>query len=126
MAQRISSTQIVKSFQVGTQGTGGTHISDPIDIRDSFISGVASLSYTIALTNGTAGQGTAGSSTFEYLGCPVFDGTYVALGTFGTQGNGPAQSGAYSFTPITIPFIKVKTVVGTSNPIVLTSGFHCR
>lgn len=123
MAQhRITTIPLFKNTTVGALGTAGTAISDPIDLRDISRVGNFSLSYTIA---GGGGQATAGTSIFEYLGCPVFDGTYLAAGTFGSQGATPA-SGIVSFSPVTIPFMKIKMVTGTSNAAVLTAELNVR
>jgi hypothetical protein len=103
-------------------GTAGTVISDPIDLRDISRIGNFSLSYNIA---GGGGATTAGTSTFEYLGCPVFDGTYLAAGTFGSQGAAPS-SGIISFSPVTIPFMKIKMVTGTSNAALVTAELNVR
>jgi hypothetical protein len=125
MAQKITTIPLFKSRLTGTQGTGGTSISDVIPLRDISAVGNFAVSYSIAATNGTAGAGTSGSSVWEYLGCPVFDGTYLALGTFGTFG-ASLPAGAISFSPVTIPFMKIKAVTGTSNPAVITAELHVR
>lgn len=124
MAQ-IKTVALWKGTKVGALGTAGTILSDIIDLRDVDPYPTAfSMSYAIASTNGTAGEGTAGSSVFELLGCATRDGSYVSLGTFGTFGNGPAQSGFISLSPILAPYMKAKAVTGTSNPAVLTSELH--
>lgn len=126
MAHKITTIPLFRSTLTGTQGTGGTSISDPIDLRDISVIGNFALSYGINSTNATAGSGTAGSTLWSYLGCPVFDGAYVAAGTFGTLGADAAQSGIVSFSPPTIPFMKIKAVTGTSNPAVITAELHVR
>lgn len=126
MAHKITTIPLFRNTLTGTQGTGGTSLSDAVDLRDIAAVGSCTLSYAIASTNGTAGAGTAGSSTFEYLGCSFFDGTYVALGTFGTQGAATGQAGVISFTPTMTPFMKIKAVVGTSNPARITAELHVR
>lgn len=117
---RISTISLFKNVSVGALGTAGTLISDPVDLRDISRVGNCSLSWDIA---GGGGAATAGSSTFEYLGCPVFDGTYMAAGTFGTQGVTP-KTGITAFTPVVIPFIKIKVVTGTSNAAILTAELN--
>ena len=124
--QRITTRALFKSTLTGTRGTGGTSISAAIDLRDISAIGNFSVSYGINSTNGTPGAGTAGSTVWEYLGCPVFNGTYVAAGTFGTMGDATAQSGFISFSPPTIPFMKIKAVCGTSSPAVITAELHVR
>lgn len=126
MAQ-IKTVALWKSALTGAQGTAGTALSNIISLLDvDPPPTVFSLSYAIASTNGTAGAGTAGSSTFESMGCATRDGNFVSLGTFGTLGNGPAQSGFISFSPTLAPFMKIKAVTGTSNPVVLTAELHMR
>ena len=118
---------LFKEYLAGTQGTGGTAISEAVDLRDATGTTIG-LTYTIASTNGTAGAGTAGSATFEYQICPVFDGTYYTPinGTIGTAGDGSVQRGGFTITPIPVPFMKIKAVVGTSNPAVITAALHFR
>lgn len=123
MAHKITTIPL---FRSKLTGTGGTSLSDPIDLRDISVIGDFALSYGINSTNGTPGVGTAGSTKWEYLGCPVFDGAYVAAGTFGTMGAETAQTGIVSFSPPTIPFMKIKAVAGTSNPAVITAELHVR
>jgi len=124
--KKITTIPLCKSRLIGTQGTGGTFLSDPIDLRDISAVGNFTMSYGIASTNGTVGAGSSGSSVWEYLGCSVYDGTYVAAGTFATIGAGATESGFVSFTPVTIPFMKIKGVVGTSNPMVATAELNVR
>lgn len=121
MAYKITTIPIWKNTQVGAQGTAGTLLSDPIDMREICAEGACSLSYAIAGTGGA----TAGSTKFEYLGCAEEDGTYIAAGTFGTQG-AAAASGIVSFSPVVIPFMKIKAVSGTSNPALITAELHVR
>jgi hypothetical protein len=123
----IKTIALFKSSKIGAQGTAGTGLSDSIDLKDmSPAPSAFALSYQIASTNGTAGAGTAGSSKFEYMGCVDKNGTYVSLGTFGTQGDGATQSGWLSFSSVVVPFMKIKAVSGTSNPVVLTAELHVR
>lgn len=121
---QINTIPIFKETVCGALGTAGTILSDPIDLREISRVGNYSLSYSI---NG-GGAATAGSSTFEYLGCSVFDGTYIAPtgGTFGTQGNSITQAGILSFSPVTIPFMKIKAVTGTSNLAAFTVELNIR
>lgn len=121
MAFKINTIPIWKNTQVGAKGTAGTALSDTIDLRDIAAVGSFSLTYSIAGTNG----GTAGSTTFESLGCATASGTFVTLGTFGTQG-AAAVSGVVAFTPPVIPFMKIKAVSGTSNPALLTAELNVR
>lgn len=118
----ITTVSLFKNYIIGTQGVAGTGLSDAIDLRDISAVGNFSLSYNI---EGTGGAATAGSSIFEYLGSPTFDGTYTSLGTFGTQGDVPLSS-AIAFTPVTIPFMKIKAVTGTSNALKLTAELNVR
>jgi hypothetical protein len=123
--QKIHTISLFKNQLVGTQGTGGTGISNIIDVRDIAAVGNFSLSYNIVATNGTVGAGSAGSTVWEYLECSVYDGSYVAAGTFGTFG-AVLPSGIIAFTPILAPFIKVKVVSGTSNPAVVNAELNIR
>lgn len=122
----ITTIPLFLSQLTGTRGTGGTALSDAIDMRDIGAEGACAITYSIASTNGTPGEGTAGSSVFSYLGCRSLDGTYVAAGTFGTLGASAAQSGILTFTSIPVPFIKIQGATGTSNPAVITAELHVR
>lgn len=123
MAQRrITTIPLFKSTQVGAGSAGGTSTSDPIDLRDISRTGDFSLSYSIA---GAGGAATAGTSVFQYLGASVFDGTYTTAGTFGSAGASPS-SGIVSFSPVTVPFMKIQCVSGTSAPLLLTAELHVR
>ena len=122
MAKKITTVPLFKNNIIGTQGVAGTGLSDVVDLRDISTIGNFSLSYTLATTGGAA---TAGSSLFSYLGSPTFDGTYTSLGTFGTQGAAPLSS-VVSFTPATIPFMKIRVVTGTSNALKLTAELNVR
>ena len=117
---KITTIALFKNTLCGTKGTGGTILSDPIDLREISAIGNFSLSYGIAGTN----AGTAGTTVFEYLGCPVYDGTYRAAGTFGTFTG--AASGYLSFSPVVTPFMKIKAVSGTSNPALITAELNVR
>lgn len=119
---KITVVPLFKNRIIGTQGVAGTGLSDAVDLQEISSVGNFSLSYTLATTGGSA---TAGSSKFEYLGCPTFDGSYMALGTFGTQGAVPLSS-VVSFSPVTIPFMKIKAVTGTSNALKLTAELNVR
>lgn len=123
MARKINTFPILKSHTMyGTAGT--TKDSNPIDLRDVSAQGDFSLSYTVS-TAGTAS--TCGTTTFSYLGCSVFDGTYIAPtdGTFGTvDENG--GSGILSFSPPVMPFMKIRVAVGTSGTSLVTAALHVR
>jgi len=117
--RKIHTTPLFKSKVTGATGTAGTSLSDPVDLRDISAVGNFSMSYSIAST-----AATAGSTVFEYLGCPVYDGTYVAAGTFGTFGG--IASGIISFSPVTIPFMKIRAVSGTSAVALITAELNVR
>ena len=117
--RKITTIPLFKITVTGASGTAGTSISDPIDLREISAIGNFSLSYGIV---GTAA--TAGSTVFEYLGSPVYDGTYIAAGTFGTFGG--VASGIISFSPVTIPFMKIKAVSGTSAVALITAELNVR
>lgn len=123
MAKRnfITTTPVFKSTSCGATGTAGTILSDPIDLRDTFAQGIASLSYGISST-----AATAGSTLFQYMDCPIYDGTYRDAGTFGTQGAVKGQSGNIGFTITLAPFIKIKCVSGTSAHAQVTAELHVR
>jgi len=120
MAYKINTIPLFLNTLTGAQGTAGTSISDPIDLRDINAVGACAMTYGIAGTNG----GTAGSTVFEYAGSSQFDGTYVAAGTFGTLGG--AGTGIITFTIPAIPFAKIKAVSGTSNPALITAELNVR
>ena len=121
---KITTVNLFLRSRVGTQGTGGTTISDPIDLRD--ISGVGdfTLAYTTATTSGIAG--TVGSSLISYMVAMDNVGTsFWDAGTFGTLGAAPA-TGYLNFTPPVYPFIKIKHVTGTSNALLVTADLNVR
>ena len=107
---------------VGVQGSGGTCLSDPIDMRDLNAEGSCAVTYAI---NGTGGID-AGTSRFSYLGAPYSAGPYSAAGTFGSCGTANGQTGIMTFTPVPVPFIKIQGIVGTSNPAVITAELHVK
>jgi hypothetical protein len=117
----IRTINIWKSTVIGSGSAGGTSLSDPIDLRDISKQGRFSLSYSIAAAGGV---GTAASTVFTYLGCPVYDGTYVTPtgGTCGTV-NG-VGSDIVSISPPVMPFMKVKVVAGTSGTALVTGALH--
>lgn len=120
---KITTIPVFKNTRVGALGTAGTILSDIVDLRDVSAQGNFSLTYGIASTSGV---GTAGSSIFEALVCATREGTFVTGGTFGTQGNGPAQAGILTFSPPVAPFMRVKAVSGTSAPAVITAELNIR
>lgn len=96
---RISTFPVFKNLSLSA-GDSGT--SDPIDLRYCATKGNYSLSHSIAAGTST----TCGTTFFSYTGCSLFDGTYVALGTFGTSG--PTITGKVtSFSPTLVPFMKI-------------------
>ena len=122
MAYRgINTTFLWKEQSVGGQGTAGTVLSDPIDLRETNRQGNLSVSYKIALS-GTFG--TCGSSVLSYLTCPVYDGSYFAAGTFATFGVSATQGHIAISSPPVVPFMKIRQVSGTSAPLVVTAEFH--
>lgn len=120
MAYKITTIPLFKSELTGTKGTGGTSISDKVDLRDLAAVGDCTMRYGIAGTN----SGSAGSTVFEYLSSSIEDGTYIASGTFGTVAG--AGTGLISFTMPAVPFTKIKAVSGTSNPAVITAELNVR
>jgi hypothetical protein len=107
---------------IGTSGTAGTNISDIVNIRDMDSIGKFSLSYGFT---GTAGAlGSAGTTTFEYLGSPTEAGTFVTLGTFGTYGVAAQGPGVMAFTPTLVPFMKIRAISGTCNTAYITAELN--
>jgi len=98
--------------------------SDPIDLREIAEVGSFSLSYNVGTSGGIA---TCGTTNFSYLGCAYYDGTYVAVtaGTFGTVGNA-GGSDIVTISPPLMPFIKIRTSVGSSGTSVVTAQLHVR
>ena len=105
---RITTIPLFKNLSLSA-GDCGT--SDPIDLRYCSSKGTYSLSHSIAAGTST----TCGTTFFSYIGCSLFDGTYVALCTFGTSG--PAIIGKItSFSPTLVPFMKIiATQSGAAN-----------
>jgi hypothetical protein len=118
----INTIPLFKNTIVGARGTAGTSISDPVDLRDIAVKGDISLSYAIAGTGGI----TAGTSSLEYLLASGSNGTFMAMGTFGTTAPAGASGVLSLGTVIVAPFIKVKVVSGTSNPTVVTAELNVR
>jgi hypothetical protein len=108
---------------IGTSGTAGTNISGVVDMRDvDAVIGKYSLSYGFT---GTAGAlGSAGTTTFEYLGSPTEAGTFVTLGTFGTYGVAAQGPGVMAFTPTLVPFMKIRAISGTCNTAYITAELN--
>jgi hypothetical protein len=106
-----------KDIAAGTSG-----YSEAIDLRDIAKDGAFAVSY--AVTPAVAG-GTCGVATLSYECCGVYDGTYVACGTFGTVGTG----GETAFVPITppvAPFIKFKASIGEEGSSNISALLHVR
>ena len=119
---RINTAFLFKSTQINAGSSG---LSDPIDLRDISRQGQFSLSYTVGKV-GTAS--TSGTTTFSYLGCAVFDGTYIAPAnsTFGTQSGTAGGSDIISFSPPVMPFMKIQVNAGTSCSAAITAALHIR
>lgn len=120
MERRIKTFGLFKDTAINA-GTSG--ISGPIDLRDIADNGYFSLSYSVGKVGTST---TAGTVTFEYLGCPVYDGTYVAPtgSLFGTQSGTAGGSDIIPLTPPVIPFIKIRANVGTSCSASVTAQLH--
>lgn len=121
MAERyegINTLNFKKTIAAGTSG-----LSDGFDIRDISKNGNFSLSYITAPSGGAA---TCGSSFFILHGCPVFDGTYVNLGTFGTAAVAAGESGNVSISIPVIPFLKLEGSAGTNGAVILQAFIHVR
>lgn len=114
----INTVNIMKKDILG--GTSG--YSNPIDLRDLAAHGDFGVSYAVAPV--IAGQ-TCGSSVLSYECCGVFDGTYVAAGTFGTAGTG-GGSAVVAITPPVAPFIKFKVSVGAEGSSNINALLHIR
>jgi hypothetical protein len=125
MARRLINTiPLWKATAVGSGSAGGTSLTDPLDLRDISGAGNFSLEYTIAKAGGV---GTCASTKISYLGCGVYDGTYVAgtAGTFTTTGNGGA-SDIISITIPPVPFVKFQVIAGTSGTALVSANLHVR
>lgn len=123
MALKVTTIPLCKSEVIGAQGTAGTFTSDVVDMRDIVGDGVCSLTMVKHSTSGD--PGTTGSSVASYLVAGSRDGTFATAGTFSTLGHnvGPRIK---SFTPETAPFMKIRVITGTSNPLVLTAELNVR
>jgi hypothetical protein len=118
--QKITTIPIWKNTTVGSGSAGGTAYSDPIDLRDINAKNNLSLSYSVAAVTGS----TNGTSLLVYTYCPVYNGTYVLAGTFGTiTPAGETGIKAISSPPI-MPFIKVGVISGTSALTKVTAELH--
>ena len=110
-------------FRNLTVGTGGTCLSDPIDLRDISRIGNYSISYRVGPAGASA---TAGTATFAYLGSPVFDGTYVLeSGTSGTSlSSATGGTGIWQLSPFLTPFMKIRGVMGTSGTAIISAELN--
>jgi hypothetical protein len=115
----LKTISLFKSNSCGAQGTAGTISSDPVDLRD--IKDISKLSFTYTL-GGTAA--TCGSSNFIYDVCPVYDGTYIPAGTFGTHGATKESDIIAINSPLLSSFMRVRCVSGTSNQLSLTGELN--
>jgi hypothetical protein len=125
MAERkIVTRNLWKATAVGSGSAGGTSLTDAIDLRDISAVGSFGLSYTIATAGAAA---TCASCKVSYLGCAVFDGTYIACtaGTCVTTGNA-GGSDIISISPPVFPFIKFQVIAGTSGTAAITADLHIR
>lgn len=121
---KIKTINLFKALTVNSGSAGGTSNSDAIDLRDISKQGDFSLSYTVAAVGGAA---TCGSSKFYFLGCPVYDGTYIMPtgGTCATIGNG-GGSDIIAISPPVMPFMKIRVICGTSALTAVTADLHVR
>ena len=97
---RISTFPVFKNL---TLNAGDTGTSDPIDLRYCSTRQNFSLSHSIAAGTST----TCGTTFFSYTGCSLVDGTYVALGTFGTSGPTIIGKVTSLSSPTLVPFMKI-------------------
>ena len=121
---RITTIPLFCRTLIGTSGTAGTNISDIINIRDISDDSIGKYSLSYGFT-GTAGAlGSAGTTTFEYLGSPTEAGTFVTLGTFGTYGVAAQGPGVMAFAPTLVPFMKIRAISGTCNTAYITAELN--
>jgi hypothetical protein len=116
MAYKISTRNVFATSSIGT--TGGTSLSDPIDLRDISSIGTFSLA-VIAKPLGAAA--TAGTTSWTYQCAQARDGIYTKPAGAGTVGTGIGTAGSsdiYSFTPILSPFIKFQVIAGTGGGVI--------
>ena len=119
----ITTIPLWKQTAVGSGSDGGTSLSDPIDLRDINRLGNFSLSYSIAAAGDAA---TAATCMFHYILSSLRDGTYVypiggSGGTIGTAGTGIVSGEIRPFTPIAMPWMKIKAIAGTSGTALVTA-----
>lgn len=120
--QGVSTKALWKNTTVAASGSG---TSGPIDIRDISRNGDFSLSF---YTHPAGGVATAGSATFSYKVCPIFDGTYIygTNATIGTSGGVAGTRGIVTFTPPVAPFLMFYVNVGTSGSALIDAELHVR
>jgi len=121
---KIRTIPLFKSLTVGSGSAGGTSNSDPIDLRDISRNGNFALSYSVATVGGAA---TCGSSKFYFLGCNIYDGTYVTPtgGTCATIGDA-GGSDIISISPPVMPFMKIRVIAGTSGVASVSADLFVR
>jgi len=114
-------------------GTGSTNNSDPIDMRDIAAQGKCSLSYRLA---GSGGAATAGTVAFTYQVSNVGPGGIAGTGwitpggksgtegTIGTTLVATNDAKVFEFTPVLAPWMRIRGMVGTSAPVVMSAELN--
>jgi hypothetical protein len=128
MAYKVTTIPLWKKTAIGSGSAGGTSLSAPIDLREINRQGAFSLSYAIAAAGAAA---TAATCMFHYVLSSTVDGTYISPingdgGTIGTAGTGIVAGEVRSFTPVVMPFMKVKVIAGTSGTALVTAELNVR
>ncbi len=124
---KITSFGLIANTAVGSGSAGGTSFSGPIDLRDANGRNNFSLFYKVGVSGAV---GTAATVNFNYVVSNTIDGTYVTpingdKGTIGTAGSGADGScSVLSFNPIIAPWMKIKSIAGTSGTANVSLDLH--
>jgi hypothetical protein len=126
---QIKTIPLWENAVAGNLGTGGTILSDAIDLRDTVTMGRYAMSYVIKPrpTNGTAGGlASCGSASFKYLAGITRDGTFFPESpTYGTSlEGGSGGTGLWEFSPRLTPWMKIQGIFGTSGGVSVTAHLN--
>jgi len=117
MAFKIQTRNVFAAASLAV--TGGTSLSDPIDLRDIVrSSNVFGLSVLVKPVGAAA---TAGTTSWTYQSSQDRGGIYTKPAGAGTIGTAIGTSGtidAWSFTPVVAPFMKIQVIAGTGGGVI--------
>ena len=117
MAFKVQTRNVFAGISLAV--TGGTSLSDPIDLRDvSRNVNVIGLSVIVRPVGAAA---TAGTTSWTYQNSQARSGVYskpAGAGTIGTAIGTAGTADLWSFTPVITPFIKIQVIAGTGGGVI--------